>query len=128
MAPDELRELASTLFRAYAEGDRDTVARVLADDLTAYVTNAEAGVDEVRGREEYMQRLPDLRAVGGRATVTQILPVDEERVMVMVEIQAERNGRRLHNFAAFLAEVEDGRVRRLWMVDALPAYSDEFWS
>ena len=26
------------------------------------------------------------------------------------------------------AEVEAERVRRLWMVDALPAYSDEFWS
>ena len=46
----------------------------------------------------------------------------------MVEIQAEREGRRLHNFAAFLADVDDGRVSRLWMVEALPAYSDEFWS
>ena len=41
---------------------------------------------------------------------------------------AERDGRRLRNFAAFLAELEGGRVRRLWMVEALPAYSDEFWS
>jgi hypothetical protein len=29
---------------------------------------------------------------------------------------------------AFLAQLQDGRVARLWMVDALPAYSDEFWS
>ena len=32
------------------------------------------------------------------------------------------------SFAAFLAQVSDGRVTKLWMVDALPAYSDEFWS
>lgn len=29
----------------------------------------------------YMERLPDLRAAGGRLRVTQVLPVDEERVM-----------------------------------------------
>jgi ketosteroid isomerase-like protein len=121
-------DLARRLFEAYADGDRDTIRAVLADDLTAYVTNADAGVDEVRGVDEYMERLPDLHAAGGRLRVTQVLPVDAERVMTMLEIRAERGGRELHNFAAFLAQVSDGRVTRLWMVDALPAYSDEFWS
>jgi hypothetical protein len=62
------------------------------------------------------------------AVLAQILPIDDERVLAMVEIKAERDGRRLHNFAAFLAQVRDGKVKTLWMVDALPAYSDEFWS
>jgi ketosteroid isomerase-like protein len=128
MPGDELTALAATLFGAYGEGDLDTVRGLLADDLLAYVTNAEAGVDEIRGADLYMQRLPDLQAAGGSATVTQVLPIDDERVMTMVEIGAEREGRQLHNFAAFLAQVQDGRVARLWMVDALPAYSDEFWS
>ncbi len=121
-------DIARRLFRAYADGDFQAVRSLLADDLTAYVTNAESGVDEVRGADEYMRRLPDLRAAGGSARVTQTLAVDQHRVMTMVEIQAEREGRRLHNFAAFLADVDDGRVSRLWMVEALPAYSDEFWS
>ena len=125
MTPDDL---ARRLFEAYAGGDRDTIRSLLADDLTAYVTNADAGVDELRGVETYMERLPDLHAAGGRLRVTQVLPVDAERVMTMVEIRAERGGRQLHNFAAFLAQVSDDRVTKLWMVDALPAYSDEFWS
>ncbi len=128
MGAGDALETVGDLFEGYAEGDMDAVRRALADDLTAYVTNADAGVDEVNGAEEYMRRLPDLRAAGGRARVTQTLAVDATRVMTMVEIRAERDGRALHNFAAFLAEVEDGRVRRLWMVDALPAYSDEFWA
>jgi uncharacterized protein len=33
----------------------------------------------------------------------------------------------LHNFASFLARVRDGRVTHLCMVEAHPAYSDEFW-
>jgi len=57
--------------------------------------------------------------------VAQVAASDEERVMTMIEVRAERQGRRLHNFAAFLARVDDGRI---WMVDARPAYGDEFRS
>jgi hypothetical protein len=47
----------------------------------------------------------------------------------MVEIRAGRGGRELHNFGAFLSRIDgEGRIVDLWMVDALPAYSDEFWS
>jgi ketosteroid isomerase-like protein len=129
MRADELAALARRLFQAYSEGDLDGFRALLADDLTAYVTNAAAGVDEVHGVDDYMRRVPDLHAAGGELRVTQVLPIDDERVLTMVEIRAERDGKRLHNFAAFLAQVrDDHRIKRLWMVDALPAYSDEFWS
>jgi ketosteroid isomerase-like protein len=128
MTSDELAAFGRRLFESYGEGDLDGFRKLLASDLTAYVTNADAGVDELRGRDEYMGRLPDLHAAGGRMRVTQVLPVDAERVLTMVEIRAERGGKELHNFAAFLAEVQGGKVATLWMVDALPAYSDEFWS
>jgi ketosteroid isomerase-like protein len=48
--------------------------------------------------------------------------------MTMVEIRADRAGRQLHNFAAFLARVSGGRIAELWMVEAEPASSDEFWA
>lgn len=37
-------------------------------------------------------------------------------------------GKTKHNHAAYLSRVQDGQVTELWMVEALPAYSDEFWS
>jgi ketosteroid isomerase-like protein len=46
----------------------------------------------------------------------------------MVEVQAERNGRRLQNFAAHVLRVDDGRVTQWRMADAKPAESDRFWS
>jgi len=46
----------------------------------------------------------------------------------MVEIRAERGGKTLHNHAAYLSLVQEGQVTELWMVEALPAYSDDFWS
>jgi len=63
------------------------------------------------------------------ATVTQAVSVSRARVLAMVEIRATRKGRELHNHAGFLARFDDdGHIDELWMVDALPAYSDEFWS
>jgi hypothetical protein len=46
----------------------------------------------------------------------------------MVEIRADQAGKRLHNFAAFLARAPAGAIAELWMVEARPAYSDEFWT
>jgi ketosteroid isomerase-like protein len=121
-------QLARQLFEAYGHGDLATVRSALADDLVAYVTNADGGADVVEGRDRYIERLPDLQAAAGSLDVTQVLEVDARHVLVMVEIRASRKGRDLHNFASFLARVDGGQVVQLWMVEALPAYSDEFWS
>lgn len=94
----------------------------------AYVTNAQAGVDRVVGREAYMRRVPDLQAAGASLEITQAVAVDIDTVLAMVEIRAEREGSVLHNFAAFLARAAHGQITELWMVDAHPAYSERFWS
>jgi hypothetical protein len=124
----DLERLMREFLGAYARGDRDRAARFLDERLTAYVTNADAGVDVIRGRDRYMERVPDLDSAGGSLTITQVAPVDGERVLAMVEIHADLGGKRLHNFAAFLVRAPAGAIAELWMVEARPAYSDEFWS
>lgn len=117
-----------SMIAAYATGDRATMAAALADSMVAYVTNGDGGVDEVRGSDAYMARVPGGDAEYS-ATVTQVVSVSPSQVLAMVEIEAARKGRTLHNHAGFLARFDaEGRVDELWMVDALPAYSDEFWS
>lgn len=124
----ELEDLARGFFGAYGRGDRASAAALLADDVVSYVTNADAGVDVVRGRDEYMRRVPDLRSADGSLEITQVVAIDDERVLTMVEIRARRGEMELHNFAAFLARVRGGRIAELWMVDARPEYSDRFWA
>jgi ketosteroid isomerase-like protein len=128
VSSDHLERLARDLFEAYGEGELETMRALLAEDLIAFITNADAGVDRVEGRDAFMSRLPDLAGAELSTAITQIVAIDEERVMTMLEIKAERGGRTLHNFAAFLARMSQGQVAELWMVDAKPAYSDEFWS
>ena len=95
------------------------------------VTNADGGADRVAGRDEYLSRIAamDLPGAQYRVTLTQSpAVVDEHLVLLMVEVRAQRDGRRLHNFAALLLRVQDDRVTEWRMADAKPAESDQFWS
>jgi ketosteroid isomerase-like protein len=116
------------LLEAYGRGDASALGDRLAPGLVSWVTTADGGADRVEGRDAYLARLPDLRAAGGSLAVTQVLEVGGGQAMAMVEIRAERGGDRLHNHAALLARVADGLVTGLWMVEAQPAHSDEFWA
>jgi ketosteroid isomerase-like protein len=120
--------LARRLFESYAASDLEAVCACLADDLVGWITNRDGGVDRTDGADAYLSRLPDLREAELEARITQVLGVDDKRAMVMVAIRAARRGLDLENYAAFLARVLDERVVELWLVEAQPAYSDEFWS
>ncbi len=119
--------LMRALIEAFAAHDEEAMRSALAEDVTAYVTNAQGGVDRLDGRDAYMGRLLALKAPAFSVGVTQSVAVAPDQALTMVEIQAERKGRSLHNFSAFLARVESGHVIELLMVEARPAYSDEFW-
>ena len=95
--------------------------------MTVYVTNVEGDVDQVDGREDYLQGLLALNAPELSVSVTQTVTVAPDSTLTMVEIRAERGGKTLHNFAAFLARIDNEQIVELWMVEALPAYSAEFW-
>ncbi|HEX3669814.1 MAG TPA: nuclear transport factor 2 family protein [Acidimicrobiia bacterium] len=121
-------QIARDLFTAYGAGDLNRVRSLLADDLVSRITNADGGTDRVEGADGFMARLPDTSEADLATEVTQIVGVDDELAMTMVEVRAERRGRTLHNFAGFLTRVAGGRITELWMVDAKPAPSDDFWS
>jgi ketosteroid isomerase-like protein len=120
--------LSREFFEAYGEGETETMRSLLAPDAVSFITNAEAGVDRVDGRDGFMARLPEVEGAELSTSITQVVAIDGERAMTMVEVKAERQGRALHNFAAFLTRCSGGRITHLWMVDAKPSYSDDFWS
>jgi ketosteroid isomerase-like protein len=116
------------MIEAFDAGDTARMRGFLADDIVAYVTNADGGADRVEGVEAYLARLPDTSEAEYTVSVTQTVRPAPDQVLAMVDVQAQRHGRELHNHAGFLARIVDDRIVEVWMVDALPAYSDEFWS
>jgi hypothetical protein len=70
----------------------------------------------------------DLPSARFRIAITQLVTVRPDLVMLMVEVNAARGSRTLHNHAAHLLTVRGGIVSEWWMVEALPSESDAFWS
>jgi hypothetical protein len=114
---------------AFCAADTGRMRSLLADDLRAYITNGEGGVDAV-GAEDYLRRMAAMDLPGAQLslTVTQTVAPRPDVIIAMVEIRAARGGRTLHNHAAHCLFVRDGLVAEWWMVEALPAESEAFWS
>lgn len=114
---------------AFRALDYDRLGGLLDENLVSLITNAEGGATELLGRAAYIDAVRSVDYASARLDIriTQILTVKPGQALAMVEIKAERKGRDLHNFAAFLVDADGGAIKGLRMVEALPAYSDAFW-
>ena len=127
----QINDTARRFLAAFNDADLPTMRGLLADDAVAYVTNANGEVTRVDGADGYMSAITamDLSAADFSVTITQApVLVDSDRILVMVEVRANRGGQSLHNFAAHLLRIVDGRITELRMVEAKPAESDAFWT
>jgi len=109
--PGSAESIARELIEAFCAADTQRMRSLLADDLRAYITNREGGVNEV-GAEEYLQRVAamDLPSAQLKLAITQVVAPRPEMVIAMVEVNAARGGRTLHNHAAHCLFVRDGLV------------------
>jgi len=124
-------DVATNLLDAFNDGDVDRMRGLLDPSLVAWVTDAEGEARRESGADAYLDRIAamNLPAVSYRVTPTQSpVALEDDLVLVMVEVQAERDDRRLHNFAAHVLRVRDDRVTEWRMADAKPAESDRFWA
>src|SRR5512132_2408323 len=105
MESGEPAAVASRFLEAFSAADFEAMRALLGEDLVAYITNADGGMDEVEGREAYLSRVEAMDLASARFSIELTQPpvtVDSDRVLVMVEVRARRGGRSLHNFAAHL--------------------------
>jgi ketosteroid isomerase-like protein len=131
MPPMSNAEIAERFIAAFSAADFDGMRGLLAPDLVSWVTGADGEMMRLVGAEDYLGRVEamDLPAARFSVELTQAaVPVGADRVMLMVEVHAERGGRTLHNFAGHLLRIEGEQIAEWWMVDAKPAESDTFWS
>ena len=104
-------KIADDLLRAFSAADIEAMRSMLAEDLVAFITNAEGGLDRIEGREEYLSRIEAMDLPSARFSVelTQApVAVDSEQVLIMVEVRARRDGR----IAAQLCRSPAARGRR----------------
>lgn len=126
---DIAREIVLAFVQAAERGDVSAMGRLMSDDFVGHVTTAEGGSQKA-DRGQYLDSIiqMDVASAGLRLTITDTVDVEPGLVMFLVEVHAERGGRRLHNHSGQLVRIETGRISELWMVDALPVESDAFWA
>ena len=127
----EPADVATSLLRAFNDGDLDRMRVLMDPAMVAWVTGASGAAETVTGADAYLDRIAamDLPAVRYRVTPTQApIAIEDDLVLLMVEVHAERDDRRLENYAAHVLRVAGGRVTEWRMADAKPAESDRFWA
>jgi ketosteroid isomerase-like protein len=125
------KEVATRLLQAFNDGDLDRMRALMDPELVACVTDAAGEAQPVTGADAYLDRIAamNLPAVSYRVTLTQApVALEDDLILLMVEVRAERDGRRLHNFAAHVLRVRDEKVTEWRMADAKPGESDRFWA
>ena len=129
MTADADATVVLAFVRAFERGDLTALADLLGDGFVGRITTADGGVRAV-DRDGYLESVRSMDVVRAhlRVDVPNVVVVEPGRVLVMVEVHARKGDRSLHNFSGQLATVVDGTLTELWMVDALPSESDEFWS
>ena len=127
----EPADVATRLLRAFNDGDLGRMRELMDPAMVAWVTDASGASEVVTGADAYLDRIGamDLPAVRYRVGPTQSpVAIEDDLVLLMVEVHAERDDRPLDNFAAHVLRVADGRVTEWRMADAKPAESDRFWA
>ena len=127
----EPADVATRLLQAFNDGDLGRMRELMDPAMVAWVTDASGEAEAVTGADAYLDRIAamDLPAVRYRVGPTQSpVAIEDDLVLLMVEVHAERDDRRLDNFAAHVLRVADGRVTEWRMADAKPAESDRFWA
>jgi ketosteroid isomerase-like protein len=67
--PSGPAEVASRFLEAFSAADLERMRALLAEDVVAYVTNAEGGLDRVQGRDAYLRRLEAMDLSSARFSI-----------------------------------------------------------
>ena len=128
--PSAHEQTVVDLVQAFAGGDSAAVKSRLADGLVAHVTQSDGSTRQVVGSANYAAIVDAMDPLSAnlQMEIPQITTIEPGLVMAMFEVHAARYGRRLHNFSGQLFRFDGEVIDRIWMVEALPRESDEFWS
>ena len=118
-------------FAAFGRGDFDALRHQFwADDICYHVPGRAPtsgdyeGADQVLG---FFQQSSELTGGTLRIDLHDVL-ANDEHVVSLVTMHAERAGKKLETNFVQVSHVRDGKVTETWICPADPVAVDEFWS
>lgn len=127
--PHRNEELVRQGFKAFEQGDLETLSGLFADDATWHsagnspVAGVFTGKDEIFANfGEVQQRVDTLEQ-----NIHDVLANDDHAV-ALVKTKATRGGKQLEQDQAFVFHVDDEKVQSVWLLNFDTREADEFWS
>ncbi len=127
--PHRNEELVRQGFKAFQQGDMETLSQLFADNATWHsagdspVSGVFTGKDEIFANfGEVQQRVDTLEQ-----DIHDVLANDDHAV-ALVKVKATRDGKQLEQDQAFVFHVDDEKVQSVWLLNFDTREADEFWS
>lgn len=123
-------ERARMGYAAFAEGDIDTVASVMADDIVWHVPGDHQLSGDYEGKEEVLGFFGRLMQETEGTFVNDIhdLLANDEHGVALVEASATRNGKSISDKNIHVFHMRDGKMTEFWTVPTDQAAWDDFYS
>lgn len=117
-------------FEAFTKGDLDTIRSMPTDDAIWYTPGHGMFEPEYKGQEgaiSYLTRLFELTD-GTFKTIPESYFADDDKVVVLERITANRSGRMLDSHIIHVFEIRSDKVYRVTEYVAEPQKLIDFWS
>lgn len=126
MHPDA--QTVMTGFKAFAEGDMETMRGVFHDDAVWHAAGRNRFSGDHKGVDAILEFFG---AVSSEAQITNEphgVLADDDHVVVLTKGHLERDGKTLDTNGFYIFHVTDGKVAEAWAGSYDPYAGDEFWA
>ena len=122
--------LARQGYVAFAQGDLETFKDLMADNVVWHEPGRSPLAGDYKGPEGVLALLQGLRERSGETFAIDVIDVlaTGDRVVVLQEETARRNGRELDMASAVDFEIHQGKITEVTVYHADTYHFDEFWS
>jgi ketosteroid isomerase-like protein len=122
--------LARHGYVAFAHGDLETFKDLMADNVVWHEPGRSPLAGDYKGPEGVLALLQGLRERSSETFAIDVIDVlaTGDRVVVLQEETARRNGRELDMASAVDFEIHQGKITEVTVYHADPYHFDEFWS
>ena len=122
-------ELMRKGYKAFSEGDLDTVSTLFADDIVWHVSGKSSIAGDYKGKEHVFEFFGKVtQDTGGtfKIDIHDVLANDEHAV-VLASSSAQKDGKSFEGNGVAVYHVKDGQVAEAWQIAEDQYGTDEFW-
>ncbi len=122
-------ELLRKGYKAFSEGDLETISAMFADDIVWHTPGKSSISGDYKGKEQVFEFFGKVTQETGGTFKIDIHDViaNDEHAVVLAKTSAQKDGKTLEGNGVGVYHIEDGKVTESWQLAEDQYAIDEFW-